>query len=227
MTNKPHEYDPSSIKILKGLTAVRVRPSMFIGDTEKRGLHHLVWEILDNNIDEAMCGFCNQIRIILHADGETITLQDNGRGIPVGIHPDYIKEKKTALEIVMTVLHAGGKFDNDNYAGGSGGLHGVGVSCVNALSDKLLAKVWRDGGIFEQTYSQGNPTSECIRTGDSNKTGTSITFHADKEIFPHGVKFDEELLIRKFRETAFLNAGLKIIYKNEKTNKIEEFQYDG
>lgn len=224
---KTHDYNSESITVLKGLEAVRVRPAMYIGDTEKRGLHHLVWEVLDNSVDEAMAGFCNQIRIILHEDGESITIQDNGRGIPTGIHPDYIKEKKTALEVVMTVLHAGGKFDNNNYAGGSGGLHGVGVSCVNALSDKLVVKVWRDGGMFEQSFSQGNPTSKCVRVGNSNKTGTAVTFHPDKDIFIRGVKFDEELLLRRFRETAFLNAGLKITFESKKSGCTESFQFDG
>lgn len=227
-TNTPtNNYDENSITVLKGLSAVRVRPAMYIGDTEKKGLHHCLWETLDNSVDEAMAGFCNQINVTLHADGETISVEDNGRGIPVGIHQDYLAEGKTALEVVMTILHAGGKFNNDSYAGGSGGLHGVGVSCVNALSDKLVARVWRDGGAYEQTFSRGEPVSATERVGDSRKHGTSITFHADTEIFTNGIKFDEDVIIKKIRETAFLNSGLKIVYKNLKTNREEIYQYAG
>jgi DNA gyrase subunit B len=224
MTQENNNYDASSIQVLKGLEAVRMRPAMYIGDTDKRGLHHLVWEVLDNGCDEAMAGFCTHINVILHDNGETITLEDNGRGIPIDIHHEYKKEKKTALEVVLTVLHAGGKFDSKIIAGG---LHGVGVSCVNALSDSLVAKVWRDGGIYEQSYSKGKPLTECLRVADSRKHGTSITFHADNEIFTKTVKFDEDILIRKFRETAFLNAGLKISYTNKKTGRTEEFEYSG
>lgn len=220
-------YDASSITVLKGLEAVRTRPAMYIGDTDKKGLHHLAWEVLDNAVDEAMAGHCNQIQITLHNDGETLTVEDNGRGIPIDIHQDYQKEQKTALEVVLTVLHAGGKFNNDSYAGGSGGLHGVGVSCVNALSDKLTAVVWKDGGAYEQSFCRGNATTTCIRTGDSRKKGTAITFHADSQIFIRTIKFDEELLIRKCRETAFLNAGLKITFHSKKTGRNEVFQYAG
>jgi DNA gyrase subunit B len=220
-------YDGSSIVVLKDLEAVRVRPAMYIGDTDKRGLHHLAWEVLDNSVDEAMAGFCSQIKVTLHSDGETLAIEDNGRGIPVDIHQDYAAEGKTALEVVMTVLHSGGKFTNENYAGGSGGLHGVGVSCVNALSEILVAEVWRDGGHYKQEYSRGTAITPCERINNSYKKGTCITFKADKDIFPKTVRFDEELIIRKLREMAFLNAGLKIIYQNDKSSRTENFQFDG
>ena len=226
MTTQP-AYDEKSIRVLKGLESVRVRPGMYIGDTDKRGLHHLAWEVLDNAVDEAMAGRCTQINIILHDDGETLSVEDNGAGIPTGIHPEYAAEQKTALEIVLTVLHAGGKFDNASYSGGSGGLHGVGVSCVNALSDQLIAEVWQNGGEYKQEFCRGVATTKCERLGDSRKHGTRITFHADPEIFKAGVKFDEELLLKKIRETAFLNAGLKLVYTVKKTKKTETFQFDG
>jgi DNA gyrase subunit B len=216
-------YDASSIQVLKGLEAVRLRPAMYIGDTGKRGLHHLVWEVLDNSVDEAMAGHCDTINITVENDGKTIIVEDNGRGIPVDEQAD---EKRSALEVVLTILHAGGKFGGDGYKT-SGGLHGVGVSCVNALSDLLIARVWRDGGAYEQTYSQGAPQTQVIRTGDSRKHGTSIQFRADKEIFTDGVKFEDALLERRFRETAFLNGGLKITFNNKQTGKNETFQYAG
>ena len=216
-------YDASSILVLKDLEHVRKRPAMYIGDTDKRGLHHLVWEVIDNSVDEAMAGFCTAINIKLFADGETVEVEDNGRGIPVDMHP----EGKTALEVVMTVLRSGGKFNNDSYAGGAGGLHGVGVSCVNALSESLTAEVCRDGGRWVQKYEQGIPVTACERTSNTYRQGTSITFKADKEIFTKTTRFDEEVIIRKAREIAFLNAGLKITFKNEKTGRQEMFQYDG
>lgn len=216
-------YDASSIQVLKGLEAVRLRPAMYIGDTGKRGLHHLVWEVLDNSVDEAMAGHCDTIHITVENDGKTIVVEDNGRGIPVD---EQVDEKRSALEVVLTVLHAGGKFGGSGYTA-SGGLHGVGVSCVNALSDPLVAKVWRDGGAYEQTYKQGAPQTAVVRTGDSRKRGTSIQFKADNTIFTEGVRFEDNLLERRFRETAFLNGGLKIIFQNKSTGVNETYQYAG
>ena len=216
-------YDASSIQVLKGLEAVRLRPAMYIGDTGKRGLHHLVWEVLDNSVDEAMAGHCDTIHITVESDGKTITIEDNGRGIPVEEHKE---EGRSALEVVLTVLHAGGKFGGSGYVA-SGGLHGVGVSCVNALSSLLVAKVWRDGGAYEQSYSQGAPLGKVTRTGDSRKHGTSIQFKADDTIFTEGIRFEDSLLERRFRETAFLNGGLKIVFNNKNTGKTETYQYVG
>ena len=219
----PPSYDESSITVLKGLEAVRVRPAMYIGDTAKKGLHHLVWEVLDNSVDEAMAGHCDTIIITVDSDGKTITIEDNGRGIPVGQHKT---EKKSALEVVLTQLHAGGKFGGSGYVA-SGGLHGVGVSCVNALSNYLLARVYREGAIWEQEYSKGVPKGNVKKVGDSRKHGTSITFRADDTIFKDGIKFDEALLQRRFRETAFLNGGLKIVYRNKATGTDDTFEYKG
>lgn len=216
-------YDASSISVLRGLSPVRLRPAMYIGDTGKRGLHHLVWEVLDNSVDEAMAGHCDTIHITVENDGKTIVVEDNGRGIPVD---EQVDEKRSALEVVLTVLHAGGKFGGSGYTA-SGGLHGVGVSCVNALSDHLVAKVWRDGGAYEQTYKQGVPQTAVVRTGDSRKRGTSIQFKADNTIFTEGVRFEDNLLERRFRETAFLNGGLKIIFQNKSTDVNETYQYAG
>lgn len=216
-------YDASSIQVLKGLAPVRLRPAMFIGDTGKRGLHHLVWECLDNSVDEAMAGHCDSIHITVENDGKTITIEDNGRGIPVDEQAD---ENRSALEVVLTVLHAGGKFGGSGYTA-AGGLHGVGVSCVNALSQQLVAKVWRDGGAYEQTYAQGVPQTKVIRTGDSRKRGTSIQFKADNTIFTESIRFDDNLLERRFRETAFLNGGLKIAFQNKSTGVNETYQYAG
>ncbi len=221
MTDKT--YDASNIRILEGLQAVRVRPGMFVGDTGKKGLHHLVSEILDNSIDEAMAGHCDTIDVILEADGETISIEDNGRGIPVDLHKD---KKKSALEIVFTVLHAGGKFDGSGYEA-SGGLHGVGASCVNALSDKLDVEVCRDGGFYTQSYSRGVPTTkvEKIRdlTNKDKKHGTKVTFHGDSEIFKESIKFDEHIITKKLKEMSFLNKGLTITFTNNKTKIKETF----
>lgn len=220
-------YDSENIQVLKGLQAVRVRPSMYIGDTGTKGLHHLVWEITDNSVDEAMAGHCNEINVIIEQDGETISIEDNGRGIPVETHKG---EGKSALEVVLTVLHAGGKFDGSGYEA-SGGLHGVGASVVNALSAELIAEVWRDGGYYTQNYSRGTPLDKVTRVRDiqrgEKKTGTKITWHADIEIFKQGIKLNEETLLRRFREVVFLNKGLKITFENKVTGTKETFLANG
>ena len=200
-TNK--KYDADSIQVLEGLEAVRKRPGMYIGDTGIRGYHHLVYEIVDNAVDEALAGYCTKIQITIHPD-ESISIQDNGRGIPVAKH----KSGKSALEVVYTVLHAGGKFDKDTYKV-SGGLHGVGASVVNALSIFCQVEVHRDGKIWKQAYEKGKPTSELQDIGSTDKTGTKVTFKADREIFKgEGLSFNFETLSNRFREMAFLNAGL-------------------
>ncbi|MGE5420691.1 MAG: DNA topoisomerase (ATP-hydrolyzing) subunit B [Chloroflexota bacterium] len=198
------EYSADNIQVLEGLEAVRRRPAMYIGDIGVKGLHHLVYEVVDNSIDEALAGFCNKIDVLIHEDG-SITIDDNGRGIPTGMME---KEQKSALEVVMTVLHAGGKFDKDSYKV-SGGLHGVGVSCVNALSDPLTVVVEREGNVFSQTYSKGKPVTAVEVTGKSEKSGTSVTFKPDGTIF-QTTDFNFEILAARLRELAFLNKGITL-----------------
>ena len=218
-----NEYGGNEIKVLEGLEAVRVRPGMYIGSTSETGLHHLVWEIVDNSVDEAMAGFCTQIEVTVHPDN-SVTVVDNGRGIPVDMHPT---KKIPTLEVVMTILHAGGKFDNNAYKV-SGGLHGVGISVVNALSKKVLVQVKRDGGIFEMEFSRGHTVRKMERVGDSTTTGTTVTFWPDDEIFETTV-YNYETLQNRLQETAFLNKNLKIVLTDERemTPQVDEFCYAG
>ena len=218
-----HHYDAATITVLKGLEAVRRRPAMYIGDISSRGLHHLVYEVVDNSVDEAMAGFCDDIKVMINNDG-SVTVEDNGRGIPVDMHPT---QKKPALEVVMTMLHAGGKFDHESYKV-SGGLHGVGVSVVNALSEWCVVEVARDGGIYTQRYERGNPVTAVKKIGARAKSGNKTTFMPDGEIFKKRI-FSYETLSFRLKELAFLNAGLKISLadKREGEEKIEVFQYKG
>src|ERR1700689_5144444 len=216
-----HKYDATSIKVLGGIEAVRKRPAMYIGSTGEMGLHHLVWEVADNSVDEAMAGFCDEINVAVHEDN-SVTVIDNGRGIPVDMHAT---EKKPAAEVVMTVLHAGGKFDSDTYKV-SGGLHGVGVSVVNALSDWLELEILRDGEVWEQTYNCGVPKNKLKVTGKSRKTGTKITFHPDPTIFGKHI-YTYDILAQRLRELAFLNKGLKITLQDERSDKSVEFRLTG
>jgi DNA gyrase subunit B len=216
-----HKYDATSIKVLGGIEAVRKRPAMYIGSTGELGLHHLVWEVVDNSVDEAMAGFCDEINVTVH-DDNSVTVIDNGRGIPVDMHAT---EKKPAAEVVMTVLHAGGKFDSETYKV-SGGLHGVGVSVVNALSDWLDLEIWRDGEVWEQSYEKGIPTTKLKPSGKTKKTGTKITFHPDPAIFTT-IDFSYDTLSQRLRELAFLNKGLKITLDDERSGKKAEFRFTG
>ena len=215
-----NEYDESQIQILEGLEPVRKRPGMYIGSTDSRGLHHLIYEVVDNSIDEAMAGFCTHIEVTLTAGGSA-RIKDNGRGIPTGIHP---KTGRTTLEVAVCMLHAGGKFGGEGYKV-SGGLHGVGVSVVNALSTKMQATIWRDGKVVTQTYAMGHPTSELTELGPSDETGTQIEFFPDPEIF-ESVVFDYDLLRSRFREMAFLNKGIRITLRDERGEKPVEQVYE-
>ena len=217
------DYSAESIKVLEGLEGVRKRPAMYIGSTGKEGLHHLVYEAVDNSVDEALAGFCKNIKVILNKDGSA-TVEDDGRGIPVEIHKQY---KIPAVQVALTKLHAGGKFDKKSYEI-SGGLHGVGISCVNALSKKLIIEIKRDGKVYQQEYSRGDAKTKLKVIGKckENDTGTKITFFPDEEIFSM-LDFDYKILETRFREIAFLNAGLKINLIDENKGKTEEFFYSG
>ena len=223
------KYDSGSIQVLEGLEAVRKRPGMYIGSTGPRGLHHLVWEIVDNSVDEALAGFCNQIDVEISVDnfGDNIlTVVDNGRGMPTDIHP---KTKVSATETIFTVLHAGGKFDNNSYKV-SGGLHGVGASVVNALSQWLEVYVHRNGHIYRQRFEKGHPKTQLEIIGTTQETGTTVKFVPDKEIFKESITFDYETLRQRIQELAFLNKGLRLTIKdvrNPNNIKSGDYHYEG
>ena len=223
------EYGSSQIRVLEGLEAVRVRPGMYIGNTTSLGLHHLVYEVVDNSIDEALAGYCKNIEASINADG-SITVVDDGRGIPTEIHP---QTGKTTLETVLTVLHAGGKFGDGGYSV-SGGLHGVGVSVVNALSADLEVNVWREQNMYTQKFAKGIPVGGLVTvpTDKADRTGTSVTFMPDTTIFTHGIEFDYDILTIRFRELAYLNAGIRISFADlrtgeEYTPRNETYLYEG
>ncbi|MGV8878423.1 MAG: DNA topoisomerase (ATP-hydrolyzing) subunit B [Sphingobacteriaceae bacterium] len=228
LTEDKSNYSADNIQVLEGLEAVRKRPSMYIGDTGVKGLHHLVYEVVDNSIDEALAGYCTDILVTIHKDN-SIRVEDNGRGIPTGL---MSKEKKSALEVVMTVLHAGGKFDKDTYKV-SGGLHGVGVSCVNALSSHLTAIIHREGKVFTQEYQQGKPMYAVKEIGETERTGTIIIFHPDTDIFTQTIEFKYDTLAGRLRELGYLNKGIRLSLTDERAEQedgsflTEQFYSEG
>lgn len=223
--NKKKQYDAGAIRVLEGLEAVRERPGMYIGDTTSGGLHHLVYEVVDNSIDEAMAGYCSNIEVIIHKD-QSVTVEDDGRGIPIDIHEQESKkrgEEVTALEVVLTILHAGGKFDKDSYKV-SGGLHGVGVSCVNALSESFKVQVFKDGTVYDMAFQRGKPLGPLKTGGKTEKRGTKVTFVPDSEIFSV-LEFDASILSRRLRELAFLNRGIDILFRDERDDERPDTRY--
>ncbi|MCC2683400.1 MAG: subunit of gyrase [Paenibacillaceae bacterium] len=222
MSENQHTYDASQIQVLEGLEAVRKRPGMYIGSTSVRGLHHLVWEVVDNSIDEALAGYCDKIDVFVHKDN-SVTVVDNGRGIPVG---EEQKTKRPAVEVVLTVLHAGGKFGGEGYKV-SGGLHGVGVSVVNALSEKLIVQVKTEGKMYEQEYHRGVPQYDLRVIGETEETGTTITFKPDPEIFTETTDYEFDTLQARLRELAFLNKGVEINIIDERTDQSSTYCYEG
>ncbi|MEW9699636.1 DNA topoisomerase (ATP-hydrolyzing) subunit B [Paenibacillus sp. SI8] len=224
MSVNQNAYDENQIQVLEGLEAVRKRPGMYIGSTSSRGLHHLVWEVVDNSIDEALAGFCTKIDVIVHKDN-SVTVIDNGRGIPVGMNA---KLQRSTLEVVLTVLHAGGKFGGDESGYKvSGGLHGVGISVVNALSELLTVQVKREGKIHQQEYRRGAPQYDIKVVGETEETGTKVTFHPDPEIFKETTEYDYDILQSRIRELAFLNKGIEINLIDERTDTANTFMYEG
>ena len=221
VTAVEQEYGAAEIQVLEGLEAVRKRPGMYIGSTGERGLHHLVYEVVDNSIDEALAGYCTHIEVTIN-ENNSITVKDNGRGIPTGMHE---KENRSALEVVLTVLHAGGKFSKDSYKV-SGGLHGVGVSCVNALSDYLKAEIHREGKVFVQEYSQGKPYKPVAVVGDAEDTGTIVTFHPDPEIFQVTTIYKYDTLAARLRELAYLNKGIRLTLTDLRS-KVQDVDENG
>lgn len=222
MTTENHSYDASQIQVLEGLEAVRKRPGMYIGSTSSRGLHHLVWEAVDNSIDEALAGYCTDVVVTIHPDN-SISVIDNGRGIPTGIHE---KTGKSTVETVLTVLHAGGKFGGEGYKV-SGGLHGVGISVVNALSEWVEVEVRRNGHIHQQRFTFGNPKGDLHIIGDTEETGTKVTFKPDPQIFTETTVFEYDILQKRLRELAFLNKGIRISLVDERNDRSDSYKFDG
>ena len=221
-TKESAKYGEGSIAVLEGVDAVRKRPGMYIGPPDENGLHHLVWEVVDNSVDEALAGYCTRIDVTVHTDN-SVSVLDNGRGIPTGIHPE---KKIPTPEVILTYLHSGGKFDNESYEV-SGGLHGVGVSCVNFLSEYLDIEIYRDSQVWAQHYEKGLKKTDLKVTGATTRQGTKITFKPDPTIFGDQNFYNFDTLSNRLRELSFLNAGLTITIADERSGKAHEFHYEG